>query len=93
MGCWVALNHANGIIAKASKSKIQITKLIYSTLILIRLAIGFCKKNATKQKTTEEIIKEIDAVPTTKFLFCSLLKKRKNAVSIPYANTTLNKTK
>ena len=35
IGCSLALNQAKGIITKASKSKIQSTKLIYSTLMLI----------------------------------------------------------
>lgn len=39
VGCCVTRNQANGMITKASKSKIQMTRLIYFTSISIKCAI------------------------------------------------------
>ena len=84
---------AKGIITKASKSKIQMTKLIYFASISIMDAIWFCPMSAMAKNPNDDTIKDMDAVLTTLALSSSLLKKRKKAVSIPYAKITLNNTK
>ena len=73
MGRPSALILENGIIANASKAKIQIVKTMYSTLISDQKAKFFLnKRNKTKNPIVDQK-SEIVAVEITFFLFSSVL--------------------
>lgn len=83
MGRCVARNQANGMMARASNNKIQITRLIYLTLMPIQLAIWPWNNKASTKNNNDDIIIDKAEVPVTVALSSSLLKNLKKAVSMP----------
>lgn len=68
-----ALILENGIIAKASKAKIQMVKTMYSTLIPDQMAKFFLNKRNKAKKPIVDQKSEIIEVEITLFLSSSLL--------------------
>ena len=73
IGLLVALNLEKGTITSASKTKIQMVYVMYSTFISDQLESVFLKSKAKNKKANEDQNMEIVAVEITFFLLSSLL--------------------
>jgi len=82
-GFFSALNFENGIIANASRVKIQMVYVMYSTLISDQPESVFLNNNDINKKPKDDQKRVRVEVDITFFLFSSVLKNRKKAVSIP----------
>ena len=84
-----ALIQANGTMANASSTRIKIIYMINDSCTSIKAAKVPLKRKAAPKNIREDNSKDIKDVEITFPLSGYLLKNRKKAVSIPYANTTL----
>ena len=73
IGLLVALNFEKGIITSASRTKIQIVYVIYSTFISAQFDSVFLKINPRNKNEIDDQKIETVAVDMTLFLFSSLL--------------------